>query len=185
MKRNLFRKLFLLLIAMTFAAAVFMTDRAEKRTIALPESIWPRVCANNERNLTTSMIEDTDIVSNLSKRWREGCPAWLCGGDAHKFIRLDLVCMKKTGAATYEVRAIGTAGANFGAITPLANLQTASAAAIIDFQNCTVRLTRKLAFKQPAVATMTGFFVAVGQPISIRDADKKDQCDHYRPPEMG
>ena len=73
--------------------------------------------------------------------------------------------MKKTGAETYEARAIGTAGAEFGAFTPLANLQTASAAAIVDFENCTVRLTRKLAFKQPAFSAITGLFVVVVKSI--------------------
>ena len=185
MKRNYIRNLFLLFIVISFAAAVLVTDKAEKQTVAFREAIWPEVCADDERDVTTFMIEDTDLISDLSTRCNEGCPEWLCGRNADKFIRLDLMCMKQTGADTYEARAIGTAGAKFGAFTPLANLQSASAAAIIDFKNCTISLTRKIAFKQPAVTSITGFFVGVGQSVSIRDSAKNNRCDHYRPAEMG
>jgi hypothetical protein len=184
MKRNHIRNLFLLLIAITFAAAVLVTDKAEKQTVAFPEDIWPQACADDERDVTTFMKENTDLVSDLSTRWKEGCPEWLCGRNADKFIRLDLMCMKQTGADTYEARAIGTAGAKFVALARLANLQSASAAAIIDFKKCTISLTRKITFKQPVVTSIAGLFVGVGQSVSIRDSAKNNRCDHYRPPEM-
>ena len=185
MKQHLVRHLFLLLILIAFAAAVLISDRVEKRTIGLPDNLWPQACAEDEQDVTAFTIEKTDLESDLSTRWKQGCQEWLCGRDTDKFIRLDLVCMKKIGGGTYRVRAIGTARAKFGAFTPLANLQTASAAAIVDYDACRITLTRKLAFKQPAVTTITGFFLAVGDGVSIRDSAKNNRCDHYHPPEAG
>lgn len=185
MKQHVVRHLLLLVLLIVFAAALLVPDKAKRRTAALPEDVWPQACAAGETNVTTFLTEKTNLVSDLSKRWKQGCPDWLCGRDTDKFIRLDLVCMKKTGADTYRVHAIGTASAKFTAFTPLSNAQTVSAEAIVDYDSCSITLTRKLAFKQPAITTITGFLVAVGNSVSIRDSAKNNRCDHYRPPEAG
>jgi hypothetical protein len=185
MKQHLVRHLFLLLILIAFAAAVLLSDRAEKRTVELPDNLWPQACAKDEQDVTAFMIETTNLEPGLSLRWKQGCPNRLCGRNTDKFIRLNLVCMKKTGVDTYRVRAIGTAHANFGAFTPLANLQVASAQAIVDYDACRITLTRKLTFKQPAVTAITGFFVVVGDSVSITDSAKNNRCDNYRPPKAG